>query len=332
MHHWSLKDLHNIYTFSIRFFFLSFLVIGYFGLGLYHVLNTPTPLQEELVFKIRRGQNLSNVIERLKENGIIDSDFWIKIYLYLKRADKSIKTGDYLLTPHMTPRKIFKVILKGEGLSYKIMIPEGLTNLQIVEFLENFPFLEEDQVDLPSEGLLLPETYTVRGGTTYSTVINFMHAKMMATLMNVWAHRDKDLHLKTPEELLILASVVEKETNLREELPRVAGVFMNRLRKNMKLQSDPTTIYGLTNGEGKLDRPLRGIDTRHVSDYNTYYIKGLPPTPICNPGRRTLEAVAHPERHNYLYFVINGMGGHNFSVDYGSHKKHIGKLKKSKKK
>ncbi len=154
-----------------------------------------------------------------------------------------------------------------------------------------------------------------------------MHHKMISVLGEVWAHRDKNLYLKTPEELLILASLIEKETNRNEERPRVAGVFINRLKKKMKLQSDPTTIYGLTEGKGKLGRSLKRADMRHESDHNTYHIKGLPPTPICNPGLRSLEAAAHPEKNNFLYFVADGLGGHTFSEHYHVHRHHIKKLK-----
>lgn len=328
MHLWSLKDLHKVYNKFAKVLFISAFLSAYFILGVYQHLTIPTALPEETIFKVRRGQTLSQIIEELKTNRVISTSFWIKVYLSFKGLGRSLKQGDYLIPARATPLKILRILLKGHGVVYNMTIPEGLTNHQVLEFLEHFPFLEEDIVNLPPEGLLFPDTYKVQGGVSYETVIEFMHEKMIDVLATVWAKRDKGLYLKTPEEMLIVASLIEKETSIPAEMPRIAGVFINRLLKKMRLQSDPTTIYGLTEGKGKLGRSLKREDMGHAGDFNTYHIKGLPPTPICNPGLRALEAAAHPEKNNFIYFVANGVGGHTFSVTYEDHKAHIKTLKR----
>ncbi len=166
MHRWSLKDLHNIYPFFLRFIFIALLVGAYVCLGLYHALNTPGSLTEETVFRVRRGQSLMQVVQQLKDQDLIRSTFWVKVYLYTKRENRSIKAGTYPIHPHMSALEILETLLQGYGLSYVMLIPEGLTNIQVLELLETMPFLEEDIVELPSEGLLFPNTYKIRGGTT----------------------------------------------------------------------------------------------------------------------------------------------------------------------
>ena len=180
---------------------------------------------------------------------------------------------------------------------------------------------------MPKEGSLYPSTYIVAPGTKYSTIFQTMEEKMRDTLATLWQNRRPNLPIKNPYEAVILASIIERETSLREEKPLVASVYINRLRKGMKLQADPTAIYGLSLGYGRIDRSLTKQDMRHNSAYNTYIIKGLPPTAIANPGRAALEAALHPADTDELFFVANGMGGHHFSKTYDAHNGHVKNLR-----
>jgi UPF0755 protein len=221
-------------------------------------------------------------------------------------------------------REVLDTLVEGKAILHTVSIPEGLTSYQVVERLNAHPELTGKINIVPPEGSLLPDTYRFARGTDREELIARMQNEQRKFVEKVWPKRASDLPFKTPEEAVNLASIVEREAGKADERPRVAAVFVNRLRKNMKLQSDPTIIYGLSGGKGTLGRPILRTEIQQMTPYNTYTIKGLPPTPIANPGRAALEAVLKPAKTGDLYFVADGTGGHTFSETYDEHKKGVG--------
>jgi UPF0755 protein len=207
----------------------------------------------------------------------------------------------------------------GASIAYRVSIPEGLTSWQIVEGLKSAEFLGGEVAEIPAEGLLAPDTYEATRGMERAELLVQMQARQEAILMEAWANRAENLPISTPQEALILASIIEKETGQAEERGVVASVFTNRLRRGMRLQTDPTVIYGVTEGQGVLGRGLRRSELDRVTPWNTYQIDGLPPTPIANPGRASIEAALNPDDTNYIFFVADGTGGHAFAETLAEH-------------
>ncbi len=218
--------------------------------------------------------------------------------------------------------RIMQVLTEGQAVLHSVTIPEGLSNIQIFNLLSYSPLLEGDITRTPSEGSLLPETYYFPRGSSRDALIMQMEKAMRQTLDQLWEKRAPNLPLKSQEEAVVLASIVEKETGIAAERSLVASVFINRLNKNMRLQSDPTIIYGLKKGE-VLGRPIRKSEIKKPTAHNTYVIRGLPPTPIANPGRLALAATLNPAKTEYLYFVANGTGGHVFAKTLAAHNKNV---------
>jgi UPF0755 protein len=210
---------------------------------------------------------------------------------------------------------------------HAVTIPEGLTSEQIVARLSDNDIFAGSVREIPREGTLLPETYKFPRGTTRDQVIQRMQQAQKRALAEIWERRNPDIPIKTPEQLITLASIIEKETGKPDERSRVSAVFVNRLRQRIKLQSDPTIIYGLVGGKGTLGRPIKRSEIQQPSPYNTYVVDGLPPGPIANPGRASLEAAANPARTRDLFFVADGTGGHAFSDTYDVHQKNVAKLR-----
>ena len=206
---------------------------------------------------------------------------------------------------------------------YRIAIAEGVTSWQIVDALARVDVLQGEVKDVPPEGMLAPDSYEVRVGDDREALIEKMREAQEVLLAAAWEGRDSSVPLASPEEALILASIIEKETGVPEERGQVASVFVNRLREGMRLQTDPTVIYGLTNGQGVLGRGLRQSELRKATPYNTYVIEGLPPTPIANPGRASLEAAVNPEETDFLFFVADGSGGHAFATRLDEHNENV---------
>ena len=209
------------------------------------------------------------------------------------------------------------------GTRFRVALAEGVTSWQIVEGLKAVDVLEGDVDEIPPEGALAPDSYEVQPGDTRNEVLARMRAAQEARVADVWANRAEDLPIETPEELLILASIIEKETGVAEERGQVASVFVNRLNQGMRLQTDPTVIYGVTKGRGTLGRGLRQSELRAATPWNTYVIEGLPPTPIANPGRASLEAAAQPPQTPFLFFVADGTGGHAFAETLAEHNRNV---------
>jgi UPF0755 protein len=222
---------------------------------------------------------------------------------------------------------VIDTIVDGKVVQHQLTIPEGLTSEQIVARLLENDVLAGTLREIPREGTLLPETYRFTRGTTREQMIQRMQAAQKRVVQEAWDRRNPDTPIKTPEQLVTLASIVEKETGRHDERTRVAAVFINRLKQRMRLQSDPTIIYGLVGGKGTLGRPIMRSEIEQPTPYNTYAIEGLPPGPIANPGRASIEAAASPSRTKELYFVADGTGGHTFSESLDQHNRAVGKLR-----
>jgi UPF0755 protein len=228
-------------------------------------------------------------------------------------------------------RDVIGTIVEGKVVQHAVTIPEGLTSEQIMARLSDNEIFSGSVKEVPREGTLLPETYKFPRGTTREQVIQRMQQAQKRLLAEIWERRSADIPVKSPEQLVTLASIVEKETGKPDERSRVAAVFVNRLRQKMKLQSDPTIIYGLAGGKGTLGRPIKRSEIMQPSPYNTYVVDGLPPGPIANPGRASLEATANPARTRDLFFVADGTGGHTFTETYDQHQKNVARLRSMEK-
>jgi peptidoglycan lytic transglycosylase G len=287
----------------------------------------PGPLTEDRVVNIPRGLGIRDIAALLEREGVIDQPYVFVGGVMVMKARGGLKHGEYKFTRHASLADVVDTIIEGKVVQHALTVPEGLTSEQIVARLLEDKALSGQIKEIPPEGSLLPETYKFTRGMTRAQIIKRMQEAQQHLVKFIWAHRVADLPLKSPEDLIILASIVEKETGKTDERSRVAAVFINRLKKQMRLQSDPTIIYGLTGGKGSLGRPIKKSEIEQATPYNTYVISGLPPGPIANPGKASLEAVANPARTKDLYFVADGSGGHVFSETYEQHQKNVAHLR-----
>ncbi len=272
---------------------------------------------------VPKGASLKTVAEELSRAGVIDKPWLFRIMARINGLAKHLKAGEYQFMPGISLQAAMDKIARGEVFFRRITIPEGLTSGQIMYLIANYPDLE-GEIDLDvKEGELLPETYSFELGASRNSIILQARAAMQKALEEVWASRDSSLPLKDVNELLTLASIIEKETGVPEERPLVASVFLNRLKKGMRLQTDPTVIYAITEGGTSFGRSLKRADLKIDSPYNTYLNYGLPPGPICNPGREALMAAARPQQSDYLYFVADGKGGHRFARSLNEHNRNV---------
>ena len=289
--------------------------------------DAPGPLSEDRTVEVPRGSGLRDIADLLTREGVIDQP-WVFIggVLVLK-AREGLKAGEYQFKAHASISDVVTAMSEGKVMIHQITIPEGLTSEQIVARLMDNDVLTGNIGDVPAEGSLLPDTYSFTRGQTREQLIEHMQHAQQRLVKEIWERRAPDLPLKTPDQLVILASLIEKETGKPDERTRIAAVFVNRLKKNMRLQSDPTIIYGLVGGKGTLGRPIMKSEIDQATPYNTYQIDGLPPGPITNPGRASLEAAANPARTRDLYFVADGTGGHVFAETYEQHQKNVLRLR-----
>ena len=295
-------------------------------------ITEPGPLQEDKTVVIPSRAGMSDIADTLQNAGVIDNNRWAFIgAVFALRARSELKPGEYLFQKNASLADVVSTIVSGKVVQHSVTFPEGLTSEQIVDRLSDNDIFSGSITEVPREGTLLPETYKFPRGTTREQVIARMQQAQKRVLAEIWEHRSPDLPLKTPEQLVTLASIVEKETARADERSRVAAVYINRLQKKMKLQSDPTIIYGLVGGKGTLGRPIKRSEILQPSPYNTYVIEGLPPGPIANPGRASLEAAANPARTRDLFFVADGTGGHAFTETYDQHQKNVAKLRSMEK-
>lgn len=292
------------------------------------VLEAPGPLREDKIVNIPQRAGKRDIAETLNREGVTDVNPWVFIAsVAALKASSDLKPGEYSFQKNASLRDVIATIVEGKVVQHSVTIPEGLTSEQIVARLSDNDIFSGSVRELPREGTLLPETYKFPRGTTREQVIQRMQQAHKRVLAEIWERRSQDIPVKTPEQLVTLASIVEKETGKPDERSRVAAVFVNRLKQRIKLQSDPTIIYGLVGGKGTLGRPIKRSEITQPSPYNTYVIEGLPPGPISNPGRASLEAAANPARTRDLYFVADGTGGHAFTETYDAHQKNVAKLR-----
>lgn len=271
---------------------------------------------------IEQGTTGNGVAQKLHQAGIINRP---EIFYTLLRLDPTtIQAGEYLIPAHSSLSQVLEIFKSGKVLQRSFGFAEGLTVKQVILRLNNVPTLVGDITELPKEGTLLPDTYQFLRGDTRDSLIKRMQQAHTLLLEKLWAAREENFPLQTPEEAVTLASIVEKETGIAEERAKIAGLFYNRLKIGMPLQTDPTVVYAITDGLGHMEG--KRLYSKHLqvdSPYNTYRIPGLPPAPIANPGRASLEAVFAPESHDYLYFVADGTGGHVFAKDLPGHEKNV---------
>src|ERR1700738_4847645 len=291
-------------------------------------LHAAGPLQEDKVVNIPPRAGMSDIADILQREGVIDNNRWAFIgAVFALKARSELKPGEYSFQKNASLRDVIGTMVEGKVVQHAVTIPEGLTSEQIVARLSENDIFAGAVKENPREGTLLPETYKFPRGTTRDQVIARMQQTQKRVLAEIWERRNPDIPIKSPEQLVTLASIVEKETGKADERSRVAAVFVNRLRQKIKLQSDPTIIYGLVGGKGTLGRAIQRCEIQQPSPYNTYVIDGRPPGPIANPGRASLEAAANPARTRDLFFVADGSGGHAFSDTYDQHQKNVAKLR-----
>jgi len=286
----------------------------------------PGPLTADKVVEIPRG-GIRDTADVLIREGVIDQPYLFVVGALVLKAQNDLKSGEYRFARSASLRDVIDTILEGKVVQHTLTLAEGLTSDQILQRLVDSDVLSGNIRDIPREGTLLPETYRFTRGTTREQIIKRMQEAQRRAVQEIWERRSADLPLRTAEQLVTLASIIEKETGKPEERTRVAAVFINRLRNKMKLQSDPTIIYGLVGGKGSLGRPIQKSEIEQPTPYNTYVIDGLPPGPIANPGRASLEAAANPARTKELYFVADGTGGHAFADTYEQHQKNVARLR-----
>lgn len=277
---------------------------------------------EETIVLISSGEGVSAISRDLADAHVIDNAALFRWSVRLRGLGSKLKAGEYAIPSEASMEDIAGILMSGKSIQHKLTAAEGLTSQMIYDLVKANPVLVGDAGAVPDEGTLLPETYLFTRGTTRSGLLRQMHEAQQELIARLWAARAKNLPIKTPEEALALASVVEKETSLPAERRHIAAVFENRLRLGIKLQSDPTIIYGITKGY-PLGRGIRESELTRATPYNTYVIAGLPPTPICNPGRDAIAAVLQPAQSGDLYFVADGTGGHVFAATIAEHQKNV---------
>lgn len=303
-------------------------VVGGFGV---HQYLSEGPLTEPKMVLIERGSGVSVIAEKLEKEGVVQHGFLFKI---AARFGESLKAGEYEFLPQTPMAEVIRQMQEGEVFDRKITIPEGYTSWQIVQILNAREELTGEIQKIPAEGTLMPNTYHFVAGEDRNAILKRMQEATIKAVNDLWETRAKNLPIKTKAEALILASIIEKETGVAEERERVAGVFVNRLRKGMPLQTDPTVIYAITKGKiqmegnGPLGRRLLRKDLKFDDPYNTYVYSGLPPGPIANPGYDSIKAALNPEDNDYIFFVADGTGGHLFAKTYAEHNRNVANWRK----
>lgn len=311
----------------LSFLFLVAALVGILSVTLQSSFDQPGPLGHTTVAVIPKGEGVYEIASRLEREGVIsDRRMFMAQYLaerlytnYAEGKPIQLKAGEFEIRKQASLRQVLDTLSEGRAILYRITIPEGLTSAQIVERLKAEPNLEGEIGQIPPEGSLLPDTFKFSRGMPRQELVDRMRTEQQRLLATLWEKRQKNLPFETPAQAMTLASIVEKETGRADERSRVAGVFVNRLRSRMRLQSDPTIVYGIIGGQGSLGRPIARPDIDTRTAYNTYQIDGLPPGPICNPGRSAIEATLDPAKTTDLYFVADGTGGHTFSASLKEH-------------
>ncbi len=311
----------------LTFCFLGMSVVAVIALLLRSNFDAAGPLMHSAVTVIPRGEGVQEIAARLEREGIV-SDRRLFVAQYLSQSlhirltggkEMSLQAGEFEFRKQASMKDVLDTLAQGKAVLYRLSVPEGLTSQQIVARLMAEENLSGEITEVPAEGTLLPDTYRFSRGMARADILERMKADQKRFIAAIWEKRQPDLPFKSIEQALVLASIVEKETGRADERERVAGVFVNRLRRGMRIQSDPTIIYGIVGGQGSLGRPITRSDIDTPTPYNTYTINGLPPGPIANPGRAAIEATLNPAKTKDLYFVADGTGGHSFSETLRDH-------------
>lgn len=307
------------------------------GVALYfgkQEFNGPGPSANGDAFVVRPNTSVQDIADQLLRRGLISDARVFRLGVRAYGNDSAIKAGEYQIKPNASMHEIMELLKSGKSVMYSLTIPEGLTVEQAFQRVAQQDTLTGNMpASLPPEGTVATDTLRFTRGATRQQMIDKLMSDQKQLVEEVWARRASDLPLANIDEFVTLASIVEKETGKSDERSRVAAVFLNRLEKGMRLQSDPTIIYGLFGGKGKpTDRPIYQSDLTKQTPYNTYVISGLPPTPIANPGRAALEAVANPSKTKDLYFVADGSGGHVFAATLEEHNENVARYRAFQKK
>ncbi len=313
---------HSVLVYFFIVFILACLIGGsVFTSYSQFVAEGPLAVQKEVV--LPKGKGLKRIARLLYKEGVISSPSVFMLGVRASGNMSSIKAGEYSFPPRASAKMVMNIITSGRTFVRRLVVPEGLTSSQIVMLMNNAKGLVGVVSKAPKNGSLLPDTYHYSYGDTKEGMLRRMKNAMNRTLDELWEQRNPAVPFKTPQEAVILASVVEKETSLKRERPLIASAFINRLNKGMKLQSDPTVIYAVTEGKYNLKRSLTYKDLRYEHPYNTYVVTGLPQGAIANPGKAAIQAVLNPADTKNIYFVADGTGGHAFAETYSQHQENV---------
>lgn len=305
---------------------LLLIAIGVVGGGFWQRYTAPGPSQKSLTVVVPKGAGLEEVAVRLADAGLIGEPRIFAVGATIDGSYRRFKFGEFEFPAHVSPQGAAEIIASGKTIQRRLTIPEGLTVKQVMTLIRRAEGLE-GEVTIPPEGSLLPDTWFYSWGDSRERFVERQRQAMSRTVQELWRQRAPGLPLKSIQEALILASIVEKETAIAAERTRVAAVFINRLKRGMRLQADPTVVYGVNEGAGPLDRPISRADLENPHPWNTYVIDGLPPTPIANPGRASIEAVLKPAQTEELYFVADGTGAHVFARTLADHNRNVERLR-----
>ena len=312
--------------------FLTLLIMGLGAAGIlawgHARYLAPGPLESPLVVIIEPGSGVARIARSLASAGVLDSPALFRLGVWISGSQRSLRAGEYAFPAAISLQGINRLLKSGKTIVRRLTVAEGLSVYEVMARLAAAEGLTGNADAVPAEGTLLPETYHYAYGDSRAALVGRMAGAMAELIDDAWPRRASGLTLRSPEEAIILASIVEKETGRADERARIAAVFLNRLRKGMRLQSDPTVVYGLTGGASSLGRPLTRDDLKQPSPYNTYRIDGLPPGPISNPGRAAIEAVLHPADSDDLYFVADGTGGHAFARTLKEHNRNAARWRR----
>ena len=308
------------------YFLLAFLAVSLIGgsvLTTYTQFVAEGPLEKQTETLIDKGKSLRKIAKQLYREGIISSPSIFEIGVRASGQANNIKAGEYSIPRHASGKMVMNILTSGNTYIRRLVVPEGLTSEQVVALMNNAKGLVGDIVQIPKEGTLLPDTYHYSYGDTKEGMIERMKNAMDRTVEELWAKRDPKITLTTPKEAVVMASIIEKETSRNSERAHIASVFYNRMHQGIRLQSDPTVIYAVTDGHVDKMKRVTYKDLKFQSPYNTYVIYGLPRAPISNPGRASIEAALHPMTTKDVYFVADGTGGHVFSPTYKELQKNV---------
>ena len=324
-----MKFLKGLLSLIVLILVLGGAATGAGWLWMQDALNRDGPLAEDVTFTVEPGEGLASVAARLEADGIIRDAKLMRLKAKLDDSETAIKTGEFRIERASSTVDVLKTLVDGKGVLHKITLPEGRTTAQLLKIIESDPVLTgEMPTEEIAEGSLLPDTYLFDRGMTRAQLVAKMQKAQTDLLDELWPLRDPEIPVTTPYEAVILASVVEKETGRVDEQPDIAALFTTRLKRGMRLESDPTIIYGVSRGEPLYNakgqrRTLRRSEIDTKTDWNTYQIDGLPKTPICNPGRGAIAAVLNPPHTEYIFFVADGKGGHLFAKTLQEHNRNV---------